>query len=177
MLKSPTFERSNMISAVPRSTERRGAAAVELAITVGLVCWLLLGMWEIARMVEIQQIVGNAAREGARQASTGQVSDTQVIQVVKQYLQDAGIPAATAANANVTVTNLGFSGNPTPPDNNPVNATELDRLQITVSIPFESVRWISLYLVTNSSTTITGQTTFSCLKDLSYPDPTPLPGF
>ena len=55
--------------------------------------------------------------------------------------------------------------------------TSMPLFQVTVSIPFESVRWISLYLVTNSSTTITGQTTFSCLKDLSYPDPTPLPGF
>src|SRR5437667_5593500 len=128
MLERPTAGRENMIRAARRSSVRRGAAAVELAFVIGLVCWLLLGVWEVGRMIEIQQVVGNAAREGARQASAGQLTDTQVIQLVRQYLQDAGIPAATATTDKVAVTNLGFPGNPTPPDNNPTNATEQDRL-------------------------------------------------
>ena len=138
---------------------------------------LLLGLWEVGRMVEIQQVVSNAAREGGRLASTAQYSDTQIITMVRQYLQDAGVPAATAQNAAVTVKNNGFTGNPTPLDNNPQNATELDQLIVTVSVPLQDLRWVSLYVVTNPNTTVTGQAAWSSLKDQSYPDPTPLPGY
>ena len=53
------------------------------------------------------------------------------------YLQDAGLPTQDVV---VTVTNLGFPGNPTPPDNNPQDATQLDKLQVTVTMPFQDVR-------------------------------------
>jgi hypothetical protein len=39
----------------------------------------------------------------------------------------------------------------TNPGTDPTNATELDKLQVTVSIPFSSVRWLALYQVTTSS--------------------------
>ena len=39
---------------------------------------LMLGTWEVGRMVEVSQILNNAVREGGRSASTGQYTNSQV---------------------------------------------------------------------------------------------------
>jgi Flp pilus assembly protein TadG len=148
---------------------------VELAVMMGfLIPILLFGLWEAGRMVEVSQILHNAAREGARQASTGQLSDTQVQTVVKQYLQNEGL---SITNAAVTVENLGFSGNPTPPDNNPQNASDLDRLSVEVTVPFADVQWVSFGVVSSPSTQLSGSAVWSSVKDRAYPTPTPPAGF
>ena len=46
-------------------------AAVEFAMILPVILTLLLGIWEVGRMIEIQQILYNAAREGGRQAAYG----------------------------------------------------------------------------------------------------------
>ena len=54
---------------------RRGVAAVEAALLLPLALLLMLGTWEVGRMVEVSQILNNAAREGGRSASTGSVHE------------------------------------------------------------------------------------------------------
>ena len=81
-----------MIHATHHRQGRRAVAAVEFAMILPVILTLLLGIWEVGRMIEIQQILYNAAREGGRQASTGQLTDAQVQTVVIQYLQTAGLP-------------------------------------------------------------------------------------
>jgi Flp pilus assembly protein TadG len=46
-----------------------------MAILLGPMLILLAGTWEVARFIEAQQILTNAAREGVRLAVTGQSSD------------------------------------------------------------------------------------------------------
>src|ERR1700704_1193387 len=106
--------------------------------------------------------MNNAVREGARQGAAGQMSDTQCQAVVRLYLFNEGIPTA---NAVPTVTNLGFPGNATPPDNNPQNATDLDQIQVTLTLPYGDVRWIKWGLVTSATTTMTATATWSSCKD------------
>lgn len=49
---------------------RRGVAAVETAVVLTFILVpLLIGIWEMGRVVQVQQIVANAAREGARLAA------------------------------------------------------------------------------------------------------------
>ncbi len=56
----------------PVSRRRCGAAAVEMAVVMNLVLVpLMLGVWEVGRLVHVQQVVVNATREGARLASQG----------------------------------------------------------------------------------------------------------
>jgi Flp pilus assembly protein TadG len=153
---------------------RHGLAAVELALVLPLLTMFLLGIWEVGRICEVQAILSNAAREGARQAATGQLTATQVGSIVTEYLAQEGVPTADVV---VTVTNQGFPGNPSPPDNNPQDATDLDHLQVVVTIPFRDVRWINLPLVTNNNTLIYAQVTWSCMKDLAYTVPAPPPGY
>src|ERR1700722_16556827 len=102
------------------SKTRRGVAAVELAFVLPFILILLLGLWEVGRMVEIQQIIRNAAREGARQAATGNYTNAQIQTIVTQYLTVAGLPTT---NVVVTVTD-----NTTGSDVSA--ATYLDQLQV-----------------------------------------------
>jgi ABC-2 type transport system ATP-binding protein len=49
-----------------RTSARRGVAVVELAVLLPFLLVVLLGIWEVGRLIEVQQILNNAAREGAR---------------------------------------------------------------------------------------------------------------
>jgi Flp pilus assembly protein TadG len=141
---------------------RRGAAAVELATVLPLLLTLLLGLWEVGRIADVRQGLANAAREGARQASAGQIGDVQVAQVVRDYLRNAGLPVQ---NVVVTVQNLTSLGTDS------TNAAQLDQFQVTVTIPFRDVRLVNIGLTTNDSTTLTGQATLCSMKDKPYAAP------
>jgi Flp pilus assembly protein TadG len=136
-------------------------AAVEFAFLCPLILGLLVGIWEVGRMIEVEQIVSNAAREGGRQASTGSLTNAQVKQVVLQYLQVAGIPTT---NAVVTVTDLTTNVDVS-------QAAYLDRIQVTVSVPYSDVQWSFLALVTNPSTQLYAQVTWITMVDAAYPTP------
>src|SRR4029450_2917444 len=88
---------SNRRSAPTRRT-RRGVAAVEAAITLPLLLTLLLGLWEVGRMLQIRAPMNHAAREGARMAAGGlyngqPVTVAMVQSQVKDYLTAGGFPA------------------------------------------------------------------------------------
>jgi Flp pilus assembly protein TadG len=131
-----------MIQQRCRQPNRSGAAAVELAVILTFLMPLLLGVWEVGRLVEVEQFLTNAAREGGRQASTGNLTTAQVQQVVIQYLAANGISCSAS---NITITNLTSSAR-----NDPTTAIQLDQLQVTVTIPFNSVRWVILNQITNT---------------------------
>ncbi len=125
---------------------RRGTAAVEMAVVAPLIVTLLLGTWEMGRFVEVQQIISDAAREGGRQAASGQMTNSQVISAVTSYVSFAGLPTADLV---VTVSDL------TTPATDVSPATSLDQIQVTVSLPFKDVRWTALKLVTTDATNVT----------------------
>jgi len=54
-------------------------------------------------------------------------------------------------------------------------ATELDQLQVTVSLPFSAVRWSACTLVANSSTKLTATTTWYSNNGQSYPQSISVP--
>lgn len=55
-----------------RRSDRTGVAAVEFAVVVGTILVpVLIGVWEVGRLIHVQQIVSNSAREGARLAAQG----------------------------------------------------------------------------------------------------------
>ena len=106
---------------------------------------LMLGMWEVGRMVQVEQILVNAAREGARVASQGTLNNQPVTvsvvgQNVRDYLTAAGLPSAAAGGANVQVVNQSAHS-----WTNPVDAQPLDKFQVIVQIPpgtaYNSLRW------------------------------------
>ena len=121
---------------------------------------MMLGTWEIGRMVECSQILSNAAREGGRAASNGQNTNSQVQQTVLNYLTNAGLPTSSAT---VTVTDL------TTPGTDATAAAEFDQMQVSVSLPFKSVRWSAATLVTNNTTMLNATSVFYSTNNASYP--------
>jgi Flp pilus assembly protein TadG len=82
-----------------------GAALIEAAFVLPMLLFLSIGIIEFGRAFQTWQIVTNAAREGARVAVLGGMSDDAVKTRVKDYLK-MGIdsPASAAITINRTTT-------------------------------------------------------------------------
>lgn len=123
---------------------RRGAAVVEFAIVLPLFLLMVFGMVEYGRMVMAQQIITNAAREGARRGVIDGATTAEVTTLVNGYLTDASIGTAT-----VSIT----------PD--PTTVTNGGPITVTVSVPYSQVSWIPspMYL---GSKTLTASVVMRC---------------
>ena len=142
---------------------RRGTAAVELAVVAPLVVTLLVGLLEVGQMVQVNQILSNAAREGARKASTGINTYADVQTTVQNYLTNAGITNQTGLTVtvyNVTQSNSG-------PSFDPSTAVCLDQLQVTVTLPYSNVQLAPL--PTPPVSVLTAQAVWYSAQDQAYP--------
>ena len=129
---------------------RQGAAAVEFAIVAPLFFLMVFGLIEFGRAVMVQQVIVNAAREGARVAVLDSPTPTHntVVSKVQTYLQTGGIPAAAATAAGVvTIT-----------PNEPTTAGYGQPVTVTVQIPFSSVSWLPTPMFLGASTKLTAST-------------------
>ena len=111
--------------AAPKCPRRRGAAAVEFALVAPVFFVLLFGMIEYGRAVMVEQIITNAAREGARVAIISGATTTSVTTAVNTYLSGAGISGATPSVSP-----------------NPSTASSGATVTVTVSVPYTSVSWL-----------------------------------
>ena len=88
-----------MIKCPPYPKSRRGIAAAEAAVIMPLLVITMFGVWEVGRMIQVNQVVVNSAREGARLAAGAYVNGTpvtsaMVTQAVRDYMCASGLPAA-----------------------------------------------------------------------------------
>lgn len=142
---------------------RPGLAALELAISLPLVILPLpIGVWELGRMVEVPRGLTVASRERGRQTSTGILADAQVIPVVAQCLQRAGQPTAHAVVSGRNLTAGGVDCTP---------ASQLDRPEVTVRLPYANVRRMDLGLAAGGSTLLTGPCVWMACRDQVDPGP------
>ncbi len=87
----------------PRRKATRGAAILELAILLPLLMMLVLGILEFGRALVVQEILTNAAREGARRAAISGASHDAALAAIDNYLANEGITGHTRSivpNAN-----------------------------------------------------------------------------
>ena len=138
-----------MIKRASNRNSRRGIVATEAAIVMPFLIITMFGVWEVGRIIQVNQIVVNSAREGARLAAGAYVNGTpvtspMVTQAVRDYMQASGLPAAAYNGATITLTCLA-----SPTWVNPSDALPLDRFQVTVTIPtgaaFNSMLWSLVY--------------------------------
>lgn len=97
-----------------------GQALAEVAIALPLLLLMLIGIWEFARAYQIQQVVVNAAREGAREVvlpnrfegtpqETGTVATATA--TANAYLASGNVPCPSPPCVSITGTD-NSAGNP-----------------------------------------------------------------
>jgi len=114
-----------------RRNDRRGTSAVEFAFIAPLFFMLVIGMIEFGRAMMVQQILTNAARQGARLAtldSTNGSSNPTPTSIVTSEVNYV-LAAANISGATTTIS-------PALP------ATAGTDVSVTVSVPYMSVTWV-----------------------------------
>ena len=154
---------------------RHGAAAVEFACCLPLLVMILTGMLQIGRVMEVQQVLWNAARETARDASLGSDNLQTVASSLLTYLQGAEpkafgqghstsmISPVVALSANTTgytcwdntanreLFTITFSDTTNTSTTDPTAMSQLDVFNIGVQVPFSSVALSSIVPVSGIS--------------------------
>ena len=75
-----------------RMTNERGAALLETAITLPIILFVCVGVFEFGRAFQTWQVITNASREGARAAVINGTTTDQVKAAVIAYAKIGGIP-------------------------------------------------------------------------------------
>ncbi|MBX3397132.1 MAG: pilus assembly protein [Gemmataceae bacterium] len=140
---------------------RAGVATVEAAVVLALLLVpVIIGVWEVGRLVYAQQVITNAAREGARLAAQGRVVNRlgtpteiafnsgtpNVADTVYQAIVTGGLSGLTRADVTIR---FGFEGE-TPsanPSKLPYQGLKNERFRVFVSVPWDKVKWVNLGLV------------------------------
>lgn len=170
---------------------RRGVAVVEFAVVLPLLLLLLLGIWELGRIIHVQVIMNNAARDGCRLAAQAFIvnpsgsytkikydTDTPNIKgSIRAYLQAAGITNLTGVTISFQFVEASGSTPITPNNANadPWNGKKNQRFRIRITIPYDNVRWTTLTLI--NPTTLTSEAYWQCLVDDPFTLNTTLPGW
>jgi Flp pilus assembly protein TadG len=148
------------------STIRRNAvAAVEFALCLPLIVLLMLGIWEVGRIAQVSNVLWNAARESARDASLGQDNLQTVATNLTTYLQNAlpnafnpshstslisptiSLPANTTGytcwdnTANEEMFTITFTDVTQTSVTDPTGMHKLDHYQIGIQVPYTTVGW------------------------------------
>jgi Flp pilus assembly protein TadG len=87
-----------------KSRDERGAALVEMAMTLPLMLLVAIGIFEVGRAFQTWQILTNAAREGARVAVLPNMAQGAVDQRVRDYMQSGALPNFGSATVSVNNT-------------------------------------------------------------------------
>lgn len=136
----------------PKSKVRRGAAVVEMALTVPVFLLILLGIFEFGRGMMVGNLVTSAARAGARRAILELASNTDVEQTVRTFCQET--LGMSGGDVNVAITVDTAPGND-PAGNEVGLAQSGDRCRVSVSVPFDKVSYMAPKWLSGKS--VTGQ--------------------
>lgn len=130
-----------------RPVNRRAAVAVEFAAVLPLLLGLILGVIEMTRAYDVQNLLQIGVREGARFAAMdrtgmlqeGESTNEKLISDVTGFLVTSGLPA----NAfEITISDVENVGQPFDIDD---SANDLRLFQVDISIPFSAVSYLPVH--------------------------------
>lgn len=119
-------------SARKKCGNRRGAAAVEFALVATIFLMFVFAIFEIGRLVMLQQVMGEACRQGARRAILENAQEADVVSQVVSRLSANSVPGATVSvtwptkAAQSDMARLGFQ----------------DPVTVRATVPYSSVSWL-----------------------------------
>lgn len=158
----------------PQRKPRLGVAAVELAVLLIPLVIMFLCVVELARMIQVDQVVTNATRDAARTAALGYSirsnpadPTTQIYYSVVQKKTDAGAPGTVAisieevvkghlASHNIrTATGVDIEFEFTTPQApspapmrtdpaQPYQGVKTDRFRLKTTVAYDNFRWIRI---------------------------------
>lgn len=99
---------------------------VEFALLSPVLCMLLIGLFEFGRVLMVEQVLTNAAREAAREASLLSTSQDLVEEAALRLTDAASLDSVEVAIVP-PVTNLEAG----------------DECEVTVTVPLTAVSWIT----------------------------------
>ncbi len=105
---------------------RRGVATVEFALVAPVFFMIVIGVIEVGRAVNVQQLLTNASREGARVAGNDSTTSLSTVQAaVDNYLSGTGVSGATTTVSPIALADVS-AGQP---------------VTVTVSVPYSQACW------------------------------------
>lgn len=133
----------------------RGSALLEMALTLPLLLLVTVAIFELGRAYQTQQILTNAAREGARMAVLPDASADNIQTRVREYLTMGQISNVESATVNVTTTAT-----------IPMGAASVSASVVTVTYPFQFtvLRPVARLVVPDS--TLPGTVTLSAMSEM-----------
>jgi Flp pilus assembly protein TadG len=129
------------MSVLPRRKRpaRPAVAAVEFAVLLPILTILLLGMFELSRVLLVKESLSNAAQQAARTATRPNTKNSDVTQEVTDVLSAAGI---TSSTVTIQVNDVTADVS---------TATRYDKVSVRVSVPVSQVFWVSTIFVSGST--------------------------
>ena len=126
-------------------SSRRGASLIEFALVAPVFILLVMGIIELGRVLMVQHLMTNAARQGCRVGVIGGTSTQTISSKSLQALSSQGVPSV---QATVQV-NHGSADAST--------AKSGDEVTVIISAPMSAISWVPL--PGYSSGTLTGRYT------------------
>jgi Flp pilus assembly protein TadG len=119
-------------------SERRGATAVELAISINVLFLFVFGIIEFSRLGMAAQLLANAAREGGRVAAIQSSSLSDVQSRVNTMLSSAGISAGTVTSVNSDPGTSGAFIMPSDWSSAPGDTP----ITVLIRVPYKQISWL-----------------------------------
>jgi hypothetical protein len=105
---------------------RRGATLVEFAIVAPIFFVTVFAIVEFGRAIMVEQILTDAAREGARRAILEQYTPAEVQAEVADFLDSTSVPGASVSVSPEDFSRVGFG----------------DPVTVGVAVPYGQVSWL-----------------------------------
>jgi hypothetical protein len=163
---------------------------------------LLIGIWEMGRLIQVKQVLQAGAREGARQASQGMIVKTTgafvtiyttapdppptgvlpayLDDTIKDFLRSAGV--SNVDGLKVEFTFLNPDGSPDTSRTDPYQGKKGDAFRLRVSLPYDNFRWTNERLLFQPAfirgiDTLTADVVWYSLMDEPFTVDTTIPGW
>jgi len=133
----------------------RGSVLLEMAMTLPLLLLVSVAIFELGRAYQTQQILTNAAREGARMAVLPDASTSNIQTRVLQYLEMGQLSNVDNATVDVTTT-AQF----------PMGAATVSASIVTVNYPFQFTVLGPVARLVSSSSNIPGAITLTAASEM-----------
>jgi len=170
---------------------------VELAVLAIPIFMMIVGIWEVGRLVQMEQVLLGAVREAARQAAQGYIvtpkgkftaiytngSSTVQAGTLPGYLDDTVIEYLTGAgvtnttNLKVEFYFLDASGNKdtTAGHTEPYQGKKGDKFKVYVWLPYDNFRWTTATFWNTDG--LGAETIWFSLADKDFTLDTSVPGW